>query len=403
MTESVDISDAAFLPYGRQVIDDDDVAAVVEVLRSDRLTSGPAVDAFEAAFSARTDGAKAVAVSSGTAALHIAALALGLGPGDAVVVPSMTFVATANAVRFTGADVIFADVDPDTGLMEASHLEAALARADDAKVKAVFPVHLAGQAPDMAALTKTARANELKIVEDACHSVGGAYRDRDGATMPIGGCAHSDMTVFSFHPVKTIAMGEGGLVSCTDDRLADTLKRLRNHGLERRARHLSDPAAAAQPWYYEIAELGFNYRASDIHCALGTSQLKKLDAFVAERGRLASLYDDALASLAPRVRPIRRRECCVPAWHLYPVLIDFDGLDGGRARMMEDLKDRGIETQVHYIPVHTQPYYRALYGAPDLPGANAYYARCLSLPLFVGLTDSDVERVVDAMGDILGH
>lgn len=403
MTESVDISGAAFLPYGRQVIDDDDVAAVVEVLRSDRLTTGPAVDAFEAAFRARTDGAEAVAVSSGTAALHIAALALGLGSGDAVVVPSMTFVATANAVRFTGADVIFADVDPDTGLMEASHLEAALARADDAKVKAVFPVHLAGQAPDMAALTATARANGLKIVEDACHSVGGAYRDRNGATTPIGGCAHSDMTVFSFHPVKTIAMGEGGLVSCTDDRLADTLKRLRNHGLERRARHLSDPAAAAQPWYYEIAELGFNYRASDIHCALGMSQLKKLDVFVAERGRLASLYDDALASLAPRVRPIARRESCVPAWHLYPVLIDFDGLDGGRARMMKDLKDRGIETQVHYIPVHTQPYYRALYGALDLPGANAYYARCLSLPLFVGLTGSDVERVCDAMGDILGH
>ena len=408
MTTPDATADAAYLPYGRQVIDEEDISAVVDVLRGDWLTSGPAVAAFEAAFSACTDGAHAVAVSSGTAALHIAALALGLGPGDAAVVPSITFLATANAVLFTGADVIFADVDPNTGLMEASDLDAALARAGDAKVKAVFPVHLAGQTPDMAPLTALARTSGLKIVEDACHSVGGAYHDASGATKPIGGCAHSDMTVFSFHPVKTIAMGEGGLVSCTDDGLAERLRSLRSHGMTHDAGRFAnaDMAFAADgstnPWYYEMGEPGFNYRASDIHCALGLSQLEKLEHFVETRRNFVALYDELIEPLAPVIRPLGRSPGCRPGWHLYIALIDFQAAGIDRAEVMNRLKDQGIGTQVHYIPVHQQPYYQDRYGKTTLPGAEAYYERCLSLPLYPGMKNHDVERVVNAITNAIG-
>jgi UDP-4-amino-4,6-dideoxy-N-acetyl-beta-L-altrosamine transaminase len=383
-----------FLPYGRQLVDDDDVAAVANVLRGDYLTTGPTAEAFEAALKERTGAAHAVSCSSGTAALHMAMLALGLGPGDAAIVPTITFLATANAARFVGADVVFADVDPDSGLMRPADLRDAADRANG-RAKVVLPVHLAGQVPAMAEIQEIARKHGLAVVEDACHALGSTY----GNGVAVGACAHADMAAFSFHPVKAIAMGEGGAVTTNDGKLAAALRLLRNHGMTREAATFVngdmafDDADDANPWYYEMQAVGFNYRASDIHCALGLSQIKKLDDFVARRRALARSYDTLLAPLAPLVRPLKRTAGDVPAWHLYVALIDFAKAGLSRARLMRTLRDRNIGTQVHYIPVHAQPYYRRLYGERTLPGAEAYYKRCLTLPLHAGMTDDDAARV----------
>lgn len=385
-----------FLPYGRQSVNEADLAAVAEVLGGGWLTAGPTVEAFENAFAAKVEAADAVACSSGTAALHLAALGLELGRDDWVVVPSMTFLATANAARFVGAEVQFADVDADSGLMGVAQFEAALAAADAAgrRVKAVFPVHLNGQCCDMAAIREVARRRELAVVEDGCHAIGG-----DG----VGGCRHSDMTVFSFHPVKTITAGEGGMVTTNDGALAERMRRLRNHGMVRAPAAFTEPAQGldetgeANPWYYEMHETGFNYRLSDLHAALGLSQLGRLDAFVARRRALARRYDRGLKPLAPLIRPVARTGDGEPAWHLYVVLCDFAALGTGRARLMAELRAAGIGSQVHYLPVSRQPYYRRRYGGIDLPGADAYYERALSLPLFPAMADADVDRVVTAL------
>lgn len=391
-----------FLPYGRQTVTEEDIAAVNRVLRADLLTTGPEVAAFEDALAARLDVAHAVAVSSGTAALHLAAMALGLGPGDVVVVPSITFVATANAARYVGAEVCFADVDPDTGLMGPAELEAALAQIDAGAARAVFPVHLNGQPCNMPALREVARAHGLEMVEDACHALGGSLGART-----IGDGAFARMTMFSFHPVKLIAMGEGGALTTNDAATAAALRHLRNHGLMteperfRNQDDAFDAAGQAHPWYYELHEPGFNYRASDIHCALGLSQLGRLDAAVARRRALADLYDAALADLAPRLRPVRRVGWGESGWHLYPVLIDFASMEADRGTLTRALRARGIGTQVHYFPVHRQPYYAERYGDTALPGAERYYARCLSLPLFPAMADGDVGRVSDALHELL--
>ncbi|MDO8605307.1 MAG: UDP-4-amino-4,6-dideoxy-N-acetyl-beta-L-altrosamine transaminase [Phaeospirillum sp.] len=395
------------LPYGRQVIDDDDIAAVVAALKSDTLTTGPAVTAFEAALGRVAAAPQAVVCSSGTAALHLAALALDLGPGDAVVVPSLTFLATANAARYVGAEVVFADVDPATGLMGPQHLEEALTRCGGLRPRAVFPVHLNGQCVHMAALAETARQHGLAIVEDSCHALG-SWQELSGGWQPTGACGASDMAVFSFHPVKTVAMGEGGAITTRDARLAARLRSLRSHGMERdptrfiQAGEAFDSDGCPNPWYYEMAAPGFNYRASDISCALGASQLGKLDRFVARRAELVAAYDAALAPLAPRVTPVHRVGHCQPAWHIQVALIDFAAGDVSRAQLMRALAQREIFTQVHYLPVHRQPYYRQRYPDVNLPGADAYYDRCLTLPLFVGMTGDEVGRVVEAVGEILG-
>ncbi|MBT5415221.1 MAG: UDP-4-amino-4,6-dideoxy-N-acetyl-beta-L-altrosamine transaminase [Rhodospirillaceae bacterium] len=394
------------MPYGRQRIEADDIAAVVAVLEGDWLTTGPAVDEFERALGETVDSKYAIACSSGTAALHMAAMALGLGPGKIAIVPSLTFAATANAPRLTGCDVVLADVDPETGLMRPEDFEAALARAPGAA--AVFPVHMNGQAVDMAAIGEIARAHGVAIVEDASHALGGDVLDRDGAWRPVGACADSAMTVFSFHPVKTIAMGEGGAVTTNGAALGAALARLRNHALHRdpaafEARDLAfDADGQPNPWYYELREPGLNYRASDIHCALGRSQLAKLDRFRAARTALAARYDSLLAPLAPLVRPLGRVAWARPCWHLYVALIDFAELGRSRAEVMRALRERGIGSQVHYTPLHLQPYYRDHCGAQHLPGAEAYYARCLSLPLHVSMTEADVDRVVGSIAETIG-
>lgn len=399
------------LPYGRQSIEEDDIAEVNAVLRSPWLTSGPMVERFEHAFAASVGADHAVACSSGTAALHLACLALGLGPGDGVVVPTLTFAATANCARFVGAEVVFADVDPETGLMGPGHLADAISRAWAAgvPVKAVCPVHLNGQTADSEALATIADRQGLRLFEDSCHAVGAAYRTSEGDWHRVGSCRHGDLAVFSLHPVKTVTMGEGGVVTTNDRELDRRLRRFRGHGIVREAEEFENVALARDaqgrphPWYYELPEVGFNYRASDIHCALGLSQLDKLGRFVAARRDLAGCYDRMLKPLAPVVRPIGHVPGCRPAWHLYVVLIDFEAAGVGRADLMRRLRGRGIGTQVHYVPLHLQPYYRRRYGELDLPGALSYYARCLSLPLFPGMTEADVERVVEALSADLGE
>lgn len=398
---------SAFLPYGRQDIDEADIAAVVAVLRSDFLTQGPQVDAFEAALAARMDGSAVIACANGTAALHLAGLALDFQPGDAVVVPAITFLATASGPHLAGAEVAFADVDPDTGLMEPAHAEAAIIRAERAgwRVRAVLPVHLAGQTADTAAIAAVAARRGAVVIEDACHALGAA--DRSGAA--VGACAHSLMAAFSFHPVKTIAAGEGGAIVTHDPALAARLRRWRNHGIER------DPAGWNQadgagweadgtprPWHYEMARPGFNYRLTDLQCALGLSQLARLDAFAARRRALVDLYHKALAPFAPAVRLLHQVPGGLPVWHLAVALIDFAGIGRNRTQVMAALRAAGIGTQVHYIPMHRQPYWRQRQAQPDLPGADAYFARALSLPLFPAMADSDVIRVVEALAKAIG-
>ena len=394
--------ETSFLPYGRHLIEDDDVAAVTSVLRGEALTGGPAVAAFETALKEATGAAHAVVCGNGTEALHLAALAAGVGPGDRVICPAVTFLATANCARYAGAEVVFADVDPDTGLITAETAEAAAARADG-PVKAVLPVDFAGQFGDLPELAELARRRGWAVIEDACHAAGTRYDFANGVSGAVGDGRWADFTVFSFHPVKTVAMGEGGAITTADAALAARMASLRNHGTVRTADAFTEaaqafaPDGAAHPWYYEMQELGFNYRACDLQCALGVSQLAKLKRFAARRRRLAALYDERLAALAPRLRPLGRTPGVVAAWHLYAVLIEFEALGLSRDTVMNRLRAQGVGSQVHYIPVPWQPYYRRRYGDVALPGAERYYARTLSLPLYPGMADADVGRVAEAL------
>jgi UDP-4-amino-4,6-dideoxy-N-acetyl-beta-L-altrosamine transaminase len=391
-----------FLPYGRQTIDDDDIAAVVEVLKSDWLTTGPAVTTFEGALAERVGAQQVAACSNGTAALHLAMIGLGVEPGQRVAVPANTFLATANAVRFVGAEVLFVDVDPGTGLMTAETLRAALETTED-HVVGVIPVHFAGQAADPEGIRDVARRAGMFVVEDAAHAIGTVYQDGAGTEHAVGSCAHSDIATFSFHPVKTITMGEGGAVATNDSDLHRRMAAARNHNMIGASGWLQDPDLAMDksgqpnPWYYEMTEPGYNYRATDIQCALGLSQLAKLDIFIEKRRLLAERYDRLLKGLAPGIRPLARVDWCRPAWHLYVVLVDFDEIGVGRGELMRQLKTQGIGTQVHYRPVSDQPYYKTRYGAADLQGAAEYYNRALSLPLYPGMSLHDVDRVVEGL------
>jgi UDP-4-amino-4,6-dideoxy-N-acetyl-beta-L-altrosamine transaminase len=389
------MSDALpFLPYGRQTIEDDDVAAVTAALRADFLTTGPTVEAFETAFKQKVGAEHAIAVANGTATLHLAMLALGVGEGDVCIAPSVTFLATANCARYVGAEVVFADVDPDSGLMTPDTLAEALKRAEGRRVKAVLPVHLRGDVCDLPALRDLAAGVGAVLVEDAPHALG-SVGTFDGVAHPVGDGAYGAFASFSFHPVKTLATGEGGMLTTNDAALAARARSLRGHGMVR--------PAGAEPWVYEMPELGFNYRIPDVLCALGISQLSKLDRFVARRRALAALYADKLATLAPHVQLATSPAWSDPALHLLTVLIDFEALGATRRAVVEALKAQGVGSQVHYIPVHTQPYYQTRYGALDLPGADAWYARCLTLPLYPTMADGDVDRVVEALKIAIGR
>ncbi len=392
--------------YGCQAVDEDDIQAVVAALRGQLLTGGPAVRAFESALEQFTGAPHAVSCGNCTQALHLAAHVLGVKAGTSVIVPSITFLATANMPRLLGADIVFSDVDPDSGLMRPSDLENALRRCPSKPV-AVLPVHLAGQVVDMKSISDIASEHGLKIIEDAAHALGTTYQV-DKKTYRVGDCAFSDATVFSFHPVKHITTGEGGAVLTKDRGLGEKIIQLRSHGMVREAANFIardkafDENGQVNPWYYEMPEFGYNYRLTDIQAALGMSQLKKLPRFISRRAQVKAYYDQLLAPYTNSIRPLKVMPGCTPAWHLYPVLIDFHALGKTRASVMNALAERKIGTQVHYIPVHEQAYYRSLNPDLKLPGADEYYARTLTLPLHVHMEKNHVEHAVQTLAEILG-
>jgi UDP-4-amino-4,6-dideoxy-N-acetyl-beta-L-altrosamine transaminase len=376
------------IPYGRQIISEADLKAVEAVLRSDYLTQGPAVPAFEQAVASRVAVSHAIAVNSATSALHIACLALDLGPDDLLWTSPITFVASANCARYCGADVDFVDIDPETFNMCPDALEAKLAsaRAAGRLPKIIVAVHMCGQSPDMSRIAALARAHGVRLIEDASHAIGADYLGQR-----VGNCAHCDITVFSFHPVKIITTAEGGMALTNDAELATRMERLRSHGITRDANQMTHEPDG--PWYYQQLELGWNYRMTEMQSALGLSQLDQLEAFIARRRALAVAYDTALAGLPLRIPG--RQEGAASSWHLYVIRLD----DPTRHRgVFEGLRAQGIGVNLHYIPVHLQPYYRALDFAPgDFPAAEDYYSRAISIPLHVGLSDQDQGRVIAAL------
>jgi UDP-4-amino-4,6-dideoxy-N-acetyl-beta-L-altrosamine transaminase len=375
------------IPYGRQTISQADIDAVVEVLRSDFLTQGPAVETFERTVASYCGVEHAVAVSNGTAALHLAAIAAGVRAGGLVWTSPITFVASANCARYLGADVDFVDIDPRSFNMSADALESKLEEAGRSGrlPDAVIPVHFGGVSCEMDRIHELSLRYGFAVIEDACHAIGGRYRDR-----PVGDCTYSSMAVFSFHPVKIVTTGEGGMVVTNDDEVAERLRIMRSHGIIRDRERLSSPVEGG--WYYEQQELGFNYRLTDIQSALGTSQMTRIDEFVRRRNELAGMYAAALGELPVRLQSVP--EDVLSAYHLLVIELD----DADRAAVYEDLRRRGIGVNVHYIPVHLQPYYRALgFGEGDFPNAEAYYRDAITLPLFPGMRDEDVATVVEAV------
>lgn len=405
---STTLNQTKFLPYGRQTITNDDIAAVTEVLQSDWLTCGPIGPAFENDLAAHVGVKEAVVCANGTAALHLAMLALGIGADDVVITTPISFLATANCARYVGAEVWFADIDAATGLISPDSIERLLANDKNKRVKAVIPVHLAGQPADLPEIHSICRAHRVSLVEDACHALGASYQ-YENETIPIGSCRHSDLTVFSFHPVKHVATGEGGAVTTNDPELARRLRQFRNHGMEREVFTDSDLAYDSSghpnPWYYEMTTLGFNYRLSDIQSALGKSQLKQLCNSVARRQEIAKRYDQLITERfeSDRVRPLIQRTDCANAFHLYVSLINFDHCGVERATVMNQLRKVGIGTQVHYIPIFFQPYYRehSLEAVRDCPNSLKYYEQALSLPMYPALTNADIEYVVTQLAEIL--
>jgi UDP-4-amino-4,6-dideoxy-N-acetyl-beta-L-altrosamine transaminase len=386
------MGDTGFIPYGRQDISEDDIAAVVEVLRSDFLTQGPKVPEFEAAIAGATGAAHAVAVNSATSALHIACLALGLKPGGLVWTVPNTFVASANVARLCGADVDFVDIRASDYCMDPQALEAKLARADR-KPDILIPVHFAGQSADMKAIGAIAKAHGISVIEDASHCIGGQYNGQ-----PIGACEFSDICVFSFHPVKIITTAEGGLATTQDAGLAAAMGLYRSHGVTR------DPdlmeTADAAPWEYDQVALGLNYRMTEMQAALGVSQTGRLADFVAHRQRMAKRYDALLADL-PLILPWQNPDS-YSALHLYPVLIDTDKTNRTRREVFDYLRSAGIGVNVHYIPVHTQPDYQRLgFRRGDFPVSEWYYDRAISIPLYYGLNEAMQDRVIAALAEAL--
>ena len=383
------------IPYGRQDISKADIEAVVAVLRSDFLTQGAVVPAFEAAVARYCGAHHAVAVNSATSALHIACLVLGVGPGDWVWTSPITFVASANCARYCGARVDFVDIDAGTCNLSVDRLADKLARAEQSGQlpKVVIPVHLSGQPCDMAGIRALSRHYGFKVIEDASHAIGGRYQGE-----PIGSGRFSDITVFSFHPVKVITTGEGGLAVTNDAALAGHMQRLRSHGITRDPAQMT--AVPDGPWYYQQIELGFNYRLTDIHAALGLSQLQRLDEFIAARHAVADRYDAAFADL-PVTIPHREPET-LSGLHLYVIRLQLDKIAAPHRQVFDALRASGIGVNLHYIPVYKQPYYRALGFTDDYcPEAEAYYAAAISLPMFSALAVADQQRVIAAVREAI--
>ena len=379
------------IPYGRHDINQADIDAVVEVLRSDFLTQGPAVPEFEKVVSKYCGAQHTVALNSATSALHIACLALGVGKGDVVWTSPITFVASANCALYCGASVDFVDIDPCTYNLSLERLAEKLAQADkNGKLpKVVIPVHMCGQPCDMAGIHALGHKYGFRIIEDASHAIGGKYKNE-----PIGNCRYSDITVFSFHPVKIITTAEGGMALTNNAGIAKKLALLRSHGITR------DPAQMTQstdgPWYYQQIELGFNYRMTELQAALGVSQITRLDQYVTHRHQLARRYDDLLAEL-PVITPWQHTDG-YSALHLYPVRLQLEQITQTHLQVFEYLVAQGIGVNLHYIPVHIQPFYQSMGFKPeDFPQALSYYRESISLPLHQNLTDSQQDQVISAL------
>ena len=388
------------IPYGRHHIDEEDIQAVAEVLRNGLLTQGPTIEAFEKAVAEHVGVKYAVAISSGTAGLHIAALAAGVGPGTSMITSPITFVASSNAALYCGAKVHFADIDPKTINLSPNCLEESLK--NHPEVLAIVPVHFAGLPCDMKAIKLIADNAGAVVIEDAAHALGASYRDGQR----VGSCAYSLMTVFSFHPVKAIAAGEGGMITTNDEQTYRKLLRLRSHGVNK----LDDPFLVTtqsttnghnNPWYYEMQTLGFNFRITDIQCALALSQFKKLDTFISRRRALVRAYDEAFSGME-NIHPAQPGDRNDSGHHLYVVRINFKAIKRSRAEFMEALKERQIGSQVHYIPVPAHPYYRNLGFKPeDYPQAQQYYEEALTIPLFYDLTDEMQQEVTKTIKELV--
>jgi UDP-4-amino-4,6-dideoxy-N-acetyl-beta-L-altrosamine transaminase len=380
---------ATYLPYGHQSIDEADIQAVVDVLRSDWLTTGPRVREFEEAFAASIGAKQAVSFSSGTAALHGAAFASGLKAGDEAITTPLTFAATANCVLYQGAIPVFADVSADTLNLEPEQVQ----RRITPKTRVIIPVDYAGHPADLDAIGSMAADHGLIVIEDACHALGAKYRGRSAGSI-------SHMTVFSFHPVKHITTGEGGMVATDSAEFAETLRRFRNHGISSDAYQRQISAQ----WYYEMVSLGFNYRMPDILCALGNQQLKRLDGNLARRREIADRYTQAFREIPGIIFPEARSDVS-HAWHLYPIRLQPEMLGVDRARIFSALRAENIGVNVHYIPVHLHPYYRDRFGyrGGEYPVAEQAYERLISLPMFHGMTDQDVADVIHAVSKVAEH
>jgi perosamine synthetase len=379
----------ALIPYGRQSVVEEDIQAVVDVMRGDWLTCGPSVVLFEKELCAYTGARHAIAVSNGTAALHVAMLAAGVGAGDRVVTSPNTFLASANCAEYTGATADFADIDAET--LNLSPLALKSAWTED--TKAVVAVDFAGRPCDMPSIAKVARAQDGVVIEDAAHALGSRFV-HEGKLYSVGSHPWADMTTFSFHPVKTLTTGEGGAILTNSDKLAERCRLFRNHGMERNR--------PQEPWFYEMKQPGFNYRISDLQCALGSSQLKRLEEFIGRRQGIVDTYNAAFQTLEclQTPNPVSDGRS---AWHLYVAQIDFSGIGKSRAKVMKELQEQGVGTQVHYIPVHLQTYYRDKYGygLGKCPHAEAFYKHCLSLPLFPSMTDADIAQAVEAVREVV--
>ena len=376
------------IPYGRQNISQDDIDAVIEVLRSDFLTQGPLVPEFEKVVASYCGAKHAVAVNSATSALHIACLALGVGSGDLVWTSPITFVASANCARYCGADVDFIDIDPDTYNMSMDRLAEKLeqAKQQGRLPKVVIPVHLAGQACEMQKLHALSIQYGFRIIEDASHAIGGSYQGEK-----IGSCRYSDITVFSFHPVKIITTGEGGMAVTNDPALAKHLARLRSHGITRYPTEMTHPPDGS--WYYQQIELGFNYRMTDMQAALGISQMRRLDDFVTQRHAIATLYDELLKE-TPVTLPWQRPDCH-SALHLYIVRVQARRMNYSHREVFERMRADGVGVNLHYIPVYRQPYYERMgFRSDDFPEAERYYSEAISVPIYPGLTVDQQREVV---------
>ena len=385
----------SYIPYGRQDINEDDVQAVIDVLKSDFLTQGPAVPAFEKSISDYCNSKYAIAVNSATSALHIACLALGVGKGDIVWTTPISFVASANCALYCGANIDFVDVNPTTYNLSIEKLKEKLieAKLNNALPKVVIPVHLCGQSCEMERIHKLGKEYGFKIIEDASHSIGGKYKKQ-----PIGNCRFSDITVFSFHPVKIITTAEGGMATTNDAQLAEKMKLLRSHGITR------DPDKMTQEpdgdWYYEQSELGFNYRMTDIQAALGISQISRLDYFVSKRHELARNYNHLLKKY-PIVLPSQHTDC-YSGLHLYVIRLKLNKIKQTHREIFEALRSNDIGANLHYIPIYRQPYYKKMgFSNNSYPEAERYYQEAISLPLFPNLTKDQQQKVIETLGDVL--